>query len=460
MRIAAPRGAVAAQAGHEMSTVSGQARSSQDSPQLGEAVAQSRRSRGWSQTELAQRLAKETEGRQYSQTTVSQWERGHVEIPEEVHDALLRIFGDLEDDLRRMTKPQESPPLTSAGLFRIPDDQRLENFALWRACVGLDDEFPKFAEPETPFLSLDREENLRKLVEYTASNKGHLVILTFAPGHGVTTFARHAFETVFRGDIRSAVLPVPVSLHDLVDEKSGVPLSGKSLVEHVRRRILYSIALKPWTGRGKNEGVGAWAKAAPRGIDERSLLTKKTGDLPDALGDFDSELKDLSLAELVKHLGEDYPFYVSLQIDVSSSPQGSMTGSLRRIIPALFEGVAELQVGLSEECGSTFSIVAFTSSDLEASIAGAMITPRGGIANPEILEMRPYAPYEVYRMLMNHYGDDLPIKFDSRVLVGMVGSRIPLRHTEALISEYCLQWFSVPDLVSYAIGPPERPPSR
>ena len=108
--------------------------------------------------------------------------------------------------------------------------------------------------------------------------------------------------------------------------------------------------------------------------------------------------------------------------------------------------------------GSTFSIVAFAAREEELILKQALVSADGGLANPEVIAIRPYAPFEVYQMLMSRYGQDLPAKLAPDVLVGIVDEGIPLRRTEDLLLQSLLDQFSDLNRVAYAIGssPPQR----
>ena len=106
-------------------------------PDYGSALARQRRVRGWSQTELARPVADEID-REYSQTTVSQWERGESEVPGEVRAALAKLLGDFRPGNESRLEAG-STRLSRIGAQVLAGDdsrQREENFALWRACLG------------------------------------------------------------------------------------------------------------------------------------------------------------------------------------------------------------------------------------------------------------------------------------------------------------------------------------
>jgi transcriptional regulator with XRE-family HTH domain len=414
-------------------------------------MARQRRAHGWTQSQLAKRLAEQVgRDRSYSQTTISQWEHGNAEIPTEVRIALAALFTDLVQPLPTVDRP-ESAQAGDANARSTPAKGpavQSDNFQLWRRAAGLDESFPRLPSGSDPFLNRDRERELRKLVDFTASSDGPSVILTFAAGHGITTFARHALRVVHQGDIRSAVLPVPVSLADAKVPK-GETLDQARLTERLRRRILAALALKP----RESQHLIDWLGPAP--TDAPWLLEKLYAPQNQAQGSsfrFESSLTDLPLEGLVsdvRHRG----LYISLYVDVSSTPEHAMTAELRRMIEPLFCGLAAIQLEVRNCTNSTFSIVAFATRDEESLLSQALVSADGGMANPEVIEIRPYAPFEVYRMLMDQHGEDLPLKLGSDALLGIVDEGIPLRRTESLLREFLHEQLTNPSRVPYTLGP-------
>jgi len=423
---------------------------------LGQEMARQRRAYGWTQTQLAARLAEQVgRDRTYSQTTISQWEKGNAEIPTEVRSALTALFGDLDQALSRVGRPQPAP-VSDTGIRYAPATDpavQSDNFDLWRACVGLPDSFPMLRPPSRPFLNQDRERQLRKLVDFTASPDGPSVILTFAAGHGITTYARHALKMVLNGDIRSAVIPVPVSLADKM-ERDGINnfvgiVDQEELAERVRRRIVGALALKPRESARHVEWLGPVRRDAQR---FHELLHAPQDETWLSTFGLDRSVGELPLDDLVA-IARGHGLYISLFVDVSSTPELAMNAELRRVIEPLFEGLAAIQLEVRDRTGSTFSVVAFAPREDELLLRQALVSADGGLANPEVIEIRPYAPFEVYRMLMDEYGEDLPAKLASDVLLGIVDEGIPLRRTESLLLESLHEQFSDLSRTAYALGP-------
>ena len=125
--------------------------------------------------------------------------------------------------------------------------------------------------------------------------------------------AHYVFYAVLRGDLRSAVIPVQLWAGDVIDEPNGVAASSGVLAGAIRRRLLLSLAMKPWLPK-KPDQHEEWANQgwANRLIAAHAAARHRTIDELPWDDELDGPYKDVDLAALTQRLARGPGLYPSV----------------------------------------------------------------------------------------------------------------------------------------------------
>ncbi len=423
--------------------VAAKARAAQDvlRPEFGEQVARARRAQGWSQSQLAHEIAKGM-GRRYSQTTISQWERGETSMPEEVRDFLEELISpaSLRDAASRPTAARAPSDGVEVDL-----DVRARNYDLWLSCVSLPKHFPILKKARDaswrPFLNTDRERAVAELIDHLAADDGRWILVSFATGHGVTTLSDHVLAEMNANRIRSSVLAASIWAGE------AVGLDADGLEEPIRRRLLLALARRAMPMHENPQALEheqrPWRDLRPwaQGL----IASLATGEELDAMSAeaFGDVFAHVSLADTMSRIKENYGLFMSLHIDTSAKDDRSAPGVTE--LGYLCEQVSTVQKRTANRASTTFTTVAFGEA---ANLSRASAVAAS--AAVETLTIRPYNAAEVYRMLLDRYGDRLMGILSPQALEGIAGRHIPLARTEDLLRTRVLERFDT-DNVPYRI---------
>jgi transcriptional regulator with XRE-family HTH domain len=367
----------------------------------------------------------------YSQTIVSQWEKGDTPLPAEVVAVLDRVLPGWQS----ARTPALPPPPSS----RTPVSERGDLFDRWCSIAGIDPDFPTLSrfrrrdDASTTYRNQSWASTLGALSRTRSDVTPALVSL--AEGHGVSTFVE-----VLAADLQPRSedgvrgrLPVVVHAEQLLEAGAE---------ERLRRRLVRRLCQLQRDDGSKELGDALGSKFS---IYRVAALEPPELDALDWSHVADEGARPLlasdDLASVIRTLEADFGLTSCFIVDASSSAL-DRSRRLRDPRDEIMKQVLDWLNAMTDR--GVFAVVVGSRTLLRAASEDHATSLGGGLPDRRIFTVPPFEPGDYFRILIQHFGRDVELRVDGALLAGLVGEERSLKRSGEVLKLRLVEASAVP----------------